>query len=225
MSPAHIVSMSDQKISIIHARPEHAPGMADCHVIAFGGRFMTKMGLGWLCALYRFFIKHPEGISYVAVDDMGKVVGFAVGGEPDIRDRFLQFAMLRYPHILFWKFMTEALVRAVLIEELSRKLHLKRSTVSSEDIGTAKNLDKCGNLLSICVLPDFKGTGIADQLIETFQNACAAQGYKHLKLSVVSENLRAIAFYKKHRWYETVTSGESTKFALDINNNLSDSDK
>jgi len=113
----------------------------------------------------------------------------------------------------------------VLLEELSKKLHLKRKPIPSEGISTDKTLPKCGNLLSICILPDFKGAGVADQLIETFQNACAAKGYKRLTLSVVSENSRAVAFYKKHRWYETGATGESTKFALDIDIIQSDSDK
>ncbi len=216
MSPVHIDSTADKTISIIKARPEHVAGMADCHLVAFDGRFMTEMGFGWLCALYRFFIKHPGGICYVAVDALGKVVGFAVGGEPDIRDQFLRFAMLRYPHIIFWKFVTKALVRSVLVRELVKKLHLKRTAVSAGNDREQGTSDKCGNLLSICVLPDWKGSGIADKLLDSFQKACAAKGYKRLRLSVVSENSRAIAFYKKHLWYETGTSGESTKFAIDL---------
>jgi len=221
MSPANCNSIASS-ISIIKARPDHAAGMADCHLIAFGGRFMTEMGFRWLRALYRFFINHSGGVCYVAVNPAGQVVGFAAGGQPEIRERFLRYAVPRYPHILVWKFVTRSLVRTVLLEELAKKLKLKRSTVSSGNIPEQKAGDACGNLLSICVLPDFKGTGVAGKLIETFQKACAEKGYRHLRLSVVSANSRAIAFYKKHLWYEMGASGESTKFALDINNNLSD---
>ena len=199
--------------------------MAYCHTFAFPERFMTEMGHRWLYALYRFYIKHPGGVCYVAVDSAEKVVGFAVGGEPVIRQKFLRSAMLRYPHIIFWKFFTRHIVRSVLLDELFKKLHLRRKASSSENIDTDKTLPKSGNLLSICVLPDYKGTGIASRLIETFQKACAAAGYGCLTLSVLSENSRAVAFYKKHRWYETGVTGASTKFALDLDINQSDSDK
>jgi ribosomal protein S18 acetylase RimI-like enzyme len=216
MSPSNINSDAVKMVSIIEARPDNVPGMADCHIKAFPERFMTQMGFMWLCGLYHFFIKHSDGICYVAVNTAVEVVGFVVGGEPDIRKKFLRFAMLRYPHIIFCKFITDSLVRSVLIEELLKKLNFKRVAVSKDNDEEQRAGDKYGNLLSICVLPDWMGTGVADKLIESFQKACAAKGYNHLTLSVVSENSRAIAFYKKHHWYETDTSGESTKFALDL---------
>ena len=222
MSFSHVDADSGKSVSIIQAQTRNIFGMAQCHTVAFPGRFMTEMGPRWLCALYRFYIDHPGGICYVAVDSVDKVVGFAVGGEPNIREQFLRTAMLRYLHIIIWKFLTKALVRAVLLEELFKKLHLKRKENSSEKIGTYETLPKCGNLLSICVLPNYKGTGVASQLIETFQKACAAKGYRRLTLSVLSENSRAVAFYKKHGWYETSVTGASTKFALDLNIDQSD---
>ncbi len=207
---------SGKSVSIKQAQAPNVSGMAQCHTVAFPGRFMTEMGPRWLCALYRFYIKHPEGVCYVAVDSLDNVVGFAVGGEPGIRQQFLRSSMLRYPHIIFWKFLTRHIVRPVLLGELLKKLHIKRKESSSENIDSHKALSKCGNLLSICVLPDCESTGIANQLIETFQKACAAKGYTRLTLSVLSENSRAVAFYKKHGWCQTGVTGASTKFALDL---------
>lgn len=216
---------SGKSVTIKQAQIPNVSGMANCHTVAFPGRFMTEMGHRWLCALYRFFIEHPGGVCYVAVDSAGKVAGFAVGGEPEIREQFLRIAMWRYPHIIFWKFLTCPIVRAVLLDELLKKLHIKRKKIYPKNNDSYETLPKSGNLLSICVLPDYKGAGIASRLIDTFQKACAAAGYRCLTLSVLSENSRAIAFYKKHRWYETGVTGASTKFALDLNINQSDSDK
>ncbi|MBN2181651.1 MAG: GNAT family N-acetyltransferase [Sedimentisphaerales bacterium] len=225
MSPSQNDIKKDESISIEPARIENVPGMADCHAIAFPGRFMSEMGHGWLCALYLYFINQSGGICYVASDCAGKVVGFAAGGEPDIRGRFLRAAMWRYPHIIFWKFLTKPLVRSVLLEELFKKLHLKHKPLSPEEIATSETSVKCGNLLSICVLPDYRGAGVAGRLIEDFYKACVAKGYRRLTLSVLTENCRAVAFYKKHHWRETGISGASTKFALDIDIDKSDSDK
>ena len=216
MPHTDIDSTSNNTVSITEAEPGHLHSMAQCHIMAFPGRFMTEMGFRWLCALYRFFINHHEGICQVAVEGGGKVVGFAVGGEPDVREQFLRGAMLRYPHIIFWKFLTKGMVRSALLAELFRKLGLKRSDASSEEVKPQEGGGACGNLLSICVLPDRRGTGIANRLIESFQNACIARKYERLELYVVSENTRAIAFYKKHGWRDSGRSGDSIKFVLDL---------
>ena len=177
---------------------------------------MTEMGHKWICSLYKFFINHPEGVCYIAVDNTGKVVGLAVGGKPDIRDRFLKYAMLRYPYIIFWKFLTKALVRNTLVNEFVRKLDLKREKNHPEKAEVININIKRGNLLSICVLPERQGRSVADELIESFQHACADMGYEQLTLSVLSENSRAKAFYKKHRWQEGEISGSSTKYVLKL---------
>jgi ribosomal protein S18 acetylase RimI-like enzyme len=157
----------------------------------------------------------------VAIEAAGKVVGFAVGGEPNIRNLFLRRAVFRYPYIIIWKFLTNPSVRHVLLKELTRKLHFKyRPTTIPENTKTQETTTHRGNLLSICVLPDYKGTGIAGKLIRFFQLACTAEGYNYLMLSVTTDNLRAIAFYKKHGWRETGKSGKSTKFALNLQPSL-----
>lgn len=198
-------------MKVVKAQEVHISGMAQCHIKSFPGRFMTEMGHHWLCALYRFFIRHKESICRVAVDTDGKVVGLAVGGNPHIRDEFLSTALFRYPHIIFWKFLSKRIVRRVLLQELIRKLKRKRvaATIPSNRI-------RSGNLLSICIMPDYEGTGVAGKLIESFQIACKAEGYKRLTLSVDKENSRAVTFYKKHYWRQSGTSGESFRFVLDL---------
>ena len=201
---------------IIEAGFIHVPGMVQCHIKSFPGRFMTEMGYHWLCALYRFFVKHRGSICRIAVDADGKVVGLAVGGDPHIRDEFLNSALFRYPHLIFWKFLSKRLVRRVLLQELAGKLHRKRAAAHSDDTKSPSIGIRSGNLLSICVLPDYKGTGVAGKLIESYQLACKTEGYERLTLSVLSENSRAVAFYKKHGWRQSGKSGESTRFCLDL---------
>jgi ribosomal protein S18 acetylase RimI-like enzyme len=70
--------------------------------------------------------------------------------------------------------------------------------------------------LSICVLPGYKGSTVAGKLIESFQLACKAEGYERLTLSVVGDNSRAIAFYRKQGWRRSGKSGESIRFLLDL---------
>jgi ribosomal protein S18 acetylase RimI-like enzyme len=203
-------------IEITEAGFTHVSGMAQCHIKSFPGRFMTEMGYQWLCALYLFFIKHRRGVCRVAVDADGKIAGLSVGGDPYIRDEFLSSALIRYPHLIFWKFLSKRLVRRVLLQELVRKLHRKHAPALSRDNKAPSAGIRSGNLLSICVLPDYKGTGVGGKLIESFQLTCKDEGYERLTLSVLKQNSRAVAFYKKHGWRQSGISGESIRFVLDL---------
>jgi ribosomal protein S18 acetylase RimI-like enzyme len=210
------MNKANDTVKIAKAQEVHIPGMAQCHIKSFPGRFMTEMGYHWLCALYRFFISHNGSICRVALDADGKVIGLAVGGEQNIREVFLGSALFRYPHLIFWKFLSKRLVRRVLLQELAGKLLRKRNVNHSGDIIAPSDGVRSGNLLSICVLPDFEGTGAAGRLIESFQLACKTEGYRRLTLSVEKENSRAVAFYKKHGWHQSSISGESIRFVLDL---------
>jgi ribosomal protein S18 acetylase RimI-like enzyme len=203
-------------IKIIEARQAHVSGMAKCHIKSFPGRFMTEMGYHWLCALYHFFIRHHGSICRVAVVSNGKVVGLAVGGDPPIREEFLGSAPFRYPHLIFWKFLSKRIVRRVLLQELARKLQRKSTDENSGNTKTPSAGIRSGNLLSICVLPDCEGTGVGGKLIKSFQLACKAEGYERLTLSVLKQNSHAVVFYQKHGWRQSSISGESIRFYMDL---------
>jgi len=192
-------------------------GMACCHIAAFPGRLMTEMGSRWLKGLYSYFIRHNEAVCLVAVDVSGKVLGFAVGGKPGIRGEFLHKAILRYPHIILWKFFTSSIVRKRLFGELFRKLRTGRSVFKAATLAPkTANPARCGTLVSIAVYPKYQGIGIAGQLAESFREASKERGYDILELYVFNSNARAIAFYKKHGWYEVSKHNSSTKFRLDL---------
>lgn len=207
---------NDYVVKVSKAQEVHVPGMVHCHIKSFPGRFMTEMGYHWLCALYRFFIKHHKGINRVAIDADGQVIGLAVGGNAHIREEFLSSALYRYPHLLLWKFISRRLVRRVLLQELVRKLRPKNTAALSRNTNTSSAGIRSGSLLSICVLPECEGTGVGGKLIESFQLACKAEGYERLTLSVLKENSSAVAFYEKHGWHRSGISGESIRFVLNL---------
>ena len=207
---------TNASVKVTKAQEAHIPAMALCHIKSFPGRFMTEMGKTWLCALYRFFIMHKKSICQVTVYIDGKIIGLAVGGDQNIRDEFLSTALCRYPHIIFWKFLSNRIVRRVLLQELARKLHRKNTAALSKKTQLSNSRISSGSLLSICVLPDYEGAGIAGKLIESFQLACKTEGYEQLTLSVLKENSHAAAFYKKHGWRQNGISGDSIRFVLDL---------
>jgi len=210
------MNKANDTVKIAKAQEIHIPGMARCHIKSFPGRFMTEMGHRWLCALYRFFIRHNGSICRIALDTNGKVVGLAVGGNPNIREEFLSSALFRHPHLILWKFLSKRLVHRVILQEIAGKLRRKRNINHSGNIIAPSDGVRSGNLLSICILPNWEGIGVAGKLIESYQLACKAEGYQRLTLSVKKENRRAMAFYKKHGWRQSGTSGDSIRFVLDL---------
>ena len=57
---------------------------------------------------------------------------------------------------------------------------------------------ECGDLLSICVLPKWQGSGIANELISDYQNSLRNIGRSVCYLTVATENARGIHFYEKN---------------------------
>jgi len=204
-------------IRTTYAELSDIDGMVHCHIAAFPGQFMTEMGPRWLKGLYSYFIQHNGGICLVAVDRTGKVLRFAVGGDPTIRDEFLRKAVFRYPHILFWKFLTVSIVRRKLLAELFRKLRIgRRTSTSTPLVPQTTNVTRSGDLVSIGVFPQCQGSGIAGQIIEEFRQAGVRRGYDVLRLSVRTDNSRAVAFYKKHGWIEAARDRSGVRFELGL---------
>ena len=183
--------------------------IVNCHMASFPGHFMTEMGSTWLAGLYGYFISHPQGLKVVVEDEYGSVCGFAFGGDRAIRSEFLNKAVLRYFYIILVKFFTKKMVRTKMTAEFfSRIRHLGRKN--------RKNYlnSKCGNLLSICVYPSYRGIGISGKLIESFKIKAADSGYEKITLTVESDNFRAIRFYEKNGWRTITKSYDSRSMEL-----------
>ncbi|MFJ4172403.1 GNAT family N-acetyltransferase [Paenarthrobacter sp. NPDC089714] len=72
-----------------------------------------------------------------------------------------------------------------------------------------------GMLISVYVAPEYRGLGLADQMLaHACQAAVADLGAWSLELGVHQDNQRAMAFYKRHGFQLT---GESKPYPLDPN--------
>ncbi len=58
--------------------------------------------------------------------------------------------------------------------------------------------NRCGDLLSICVLPEHRGKGAAQSLINRYLKTLEAKSRELCYLTVDKDNSRAIAFYKRN---------------------------
>jgi ribosomal protein S18 acetylase RimI-like enzyme len=196
-------------VEIRKAIKQDVHGMVECHKQAFPRQPMTEMGSAWLNYLYSYYLKHPKGVSIVAVDDKGQVVGFAVGGDNAIRGEFIKRATCRYFYLFPMKFFTKAILRKKFVRKLVPKLKSHSLGIIPEDV--QEILKKSGVLLSIGVIESCRGTQIASRLIQKFFDVII-QDYETARLTVHADNLRARKFYEKNGWRVIYEDTEEAKY-------------
>ncbi len=90
---------------------------------------------------------------------------------------------------------------------------------------------RCG---ALCIAPNYRGKKISDELLKLHQEAAISRGCKQLFLEVITENHRAISFYRKHGYREAtimkyysnpvdnipVVANPSYSFIVTINYNI-----
>ncbi len=185
-----------------------------CHIISFPGEFMSQMGICWLKSLYNEFIKHPRGISLVAVDNENNIIGFAFGGERKIRDTFLKNAVYKYCFLIFFKFLTCKIIRKKLIRHLAHIFRSKGHEGNSKDEESDQGLQ--GSLLSIGVSPRAQAKGVGTLLVQNFEQHAKNMGFNKMMLTVRKDNLKAIQFYKKNGWNEISEIETEKKFIKNL---------
>lgn len=175
-------------MKIITAGKSHIKDVAEIHLSAFSGFFLTFLGKGFLKCLYKGFVRHNESDLLVAVDDDGKTIGFAAFSKNLsafykflIRTRLVPFAW--YSFIAFLK---KPKVFMRLIKALSAPKESER---------TEKYLE----ISSIGVLPEMSGKGIGTALLKSVTDNADFMEYAYIKLETDAENNAAAnAFYQKN---------------------------
>lgn len=211
--------MTEQRptVRIAPAEAEHFAGMAEAHLAAFPGEFLTLLGPAFLRAFYGYFSRRPDGISLVALDEAGRLIGLVTGGAPALRSKFLRRHLARFLATAFVKSFVHDRVRRRMAEHfvgglkaIGRKLRLVPPSAApappDDPPGT------WSNLLSICTAPEARGRGVGKALLEAYRAESARRGYKTMRLSVHNDNPSAIALYQKCGWRAVLTTQRGTYF-------------
>ena len=197
--------------------------MADVHIAAFPGEFLSLLGRGVLKAYYRFYMVKPGGICLVAVDDKsGRVMGLVAGGRPELRSNFLLNHAIRVVGTALCKAVIYGRVRLRLLEYLGaafRRILRKLDLLSAAPRHPAPPEDPPGtwsNLLSICTHPDLRGRGVGNALMAGFRAESQRRGYSTMRLSVHNDNEAAIALYTRCGWKAIITTPKGTYFKRSV---------
>lgn len=162
--------------------------IAALHKECFKGTFIAYWGDSLIARYYQKFIEE-EG-PFVLAYDVDRLIAFCMGyyEGTNARNAFLRDNKLR-------------LACRMLVLCLSlNKLVLRKCwnfIFPTKKRGANNPVKAEADLLSICVLSDYRGQGVSVELVNQFENRVSSAGKKDITLAVYKDNERAIAFYKK----------------------------
>lgn len=163
--------------------------VARIHLDAFEGFFLSELGYGFLCVMYRAFLVNPAGVFVVHESKDGQVTGFAVGAlSSGQKDRWLAL-----------RFLPQFLLAALPAIFRRPRMIVTRLASRFFETGSSLDLPKDAALLrSIGVLSSERGGGAAGGLLEAFEQIALRQGATHVYLTTDQDNNeRAQKFYKR----------------------------
>lgn len=182
-------------------------GIARVHAVCFPESYVTQLSkYKWLCGnlipeFYREFMNDNPELFVVAEDGDHEIVGFCMGYYMDKDDQMSNF---------LYKNRIKVVIKSVLLLLTGNKHAWNKITArikhrpSVEDWTIVNNKyehitnAERGDLLSVCVLPDYRGKRYAQEMMEQYLKHMKYAGKKLCLLSVRQENARAIKYYKRN---------------------------
>lgn len=184
------------------------PLVAKVHAICFPDSYSTQLSK-WHCfdqrnllsLFYEEFLTDNPELFVVAEDEKNGIVGFCMGYYMDKDDQIQNYMRNNRVRIL-WKTLLLMLTgnKQTWKKMISRFKH--KPVVSDWEIINDKyehilNNER-GDLLSVCVLPDFRGKGYAQGMMDLYLSEMKKAGRKLCLLSVKTANERARHYYERN---------------------------
>lgn len=191
---------SAHAVGIRPARFDDLARLVEIHMDVFEGHRAVRLGAAYVRAGHQWFLAQPDTINLVAERD-GQPVGFVEGAPVGYAARMAQAirstalrSLLMRPWLLLDGNIRYAIRHRV--RWLFRRSSAAAASSSLPCSGTAF----C--LVSIGVVREAQGQGIAGQLMEIFEKKAADAGYSCLTLSLYQSNVRAARVYRKAHWHK-----------------------
>lgn len=147
---------------------------------------------------------------FLAVEVDSKIVGYCMGYYMDKDDQMKNFIKKNR-----WSLLLKTIFLMLIGNKPTWKKMLSKFDKSSKEQWEIVNTsyehilnNERGDLLSICILPEFRGEGVSGRLMDAFLDAMKSKGKKLCLLSVLSNNDRAINYYEKNGFILYRTRGE-----------------
>ena len=167
-------------------------------------------GYGLLQKFYKEYLDRVPELFLVLINDNNKICGFCMGYYCDYNNYQKNF--LKHNFFLIALRMLGLLFSGnkCAWKKCRTLLKKKNETEIISDKYNQYNVNDKGDLLSICVLPEYRGTGAAAQLISKYEQILLKKAKKICLLSVETKNDRAIKFYEKMDYEPYRRNGEAS---------------
>lgn len=163
--------------------------VANVHLAAFPGFFLTSLGRKFLSEMYRGFLSHPSGIFLVA-EEKGEVLGFAAGTSSPAAF-FSELRRRRSFFFLLWAIPPLLRNPKVVIKKLLTAIFYRGDKPSGLEGGAL--------LSSIGVRPDVFGKSVGKRLLQDFENEAFSRGVGFIYLTTDEVgNDRVNKFYENN---------------------------
>jgi ribosomal protein S18 acetylase RimI-like enzyme len=186
---------------------ENLPDIAACHISCFPDSLATKLGKQYVQKTLDWFLVNPNRFLFHLAAE-GKVVGYCGGFVPQqagdgsssgmlqhaFREAILGIA--RNPFLLVHPEVSQHY--PFLWMNIRRKLTGKAKPF--KPVTDAKPFRQYVGLVVIGVHPDYRGQGLAQQLMKAFEARAKALNQSEMVLSVKKDNNRAIKAYADFGW-------------------------
>lgn len=177
--------------------------LTDYKSVIGGGNLLLKF--------YRKFLDKTPELFFVACDENSQIVGLCMGYYMDDDTHIAEF-MQENRLGLIWKSTLKLLsgsqqVWKKISGTITCKFHKTEWIIINHKYEHIPN-NEIGDLLSVCVLPEYRGQGYAQQLMDAFLSAMNRKGRKLCLLSVRTDNTPARKFYERNGFevYRTLGS-------------------
>jgi len=183
---------------IRHADRNDLRQIAKVHIACFPDSFSTQMGQDLLIKMYSEYLENTPELFFVA-EENNNVVGFANGYYCEWNKYIDEFEKTNKRE--FYKRIILLLLKGnkQAWKKAFKVIKGKNKTQTTDPIPDEYPIEQKGDLLSICVLNDFRGKNIATNLINQFELEMknSSRKIKIITLSVDPNNGRGISFYRK----------------------------
>ena len=185
------------------------PAIACVHRVCFPDSYSSQLSLfrspigggNLLESFYKEYMNDNPELFVVADDENSGIVGFCMGYYMDKDDQMQNFLHKNRLRIL-WKTFLLLLIGNKqawnkILSRLKHKPDISDWTIVNDKYESMKNEER-GDLLSVCVLPDCRGKGYAQGMMENYLDAMKKAGRKLCLLSVKKDNERAKQYYERN---------------------------
>lgn len=163
--------------------------IAAVHVKCFPNYFITSIGAKLLSNYYAEYCKESNIFVVVEDDRTNKIVGFCMGyikGETNARTLFIKNNRIK----LIFRF-------ALNILKFDFRIFKKIFFKNKKSKKVTSDHSKIGDLLSICVIEEYRGIGISNALLQYFEKTLQEKNISQYSLTVRKSNIVAQRFYEK----------------------------